>query len=210
MDNSVKILKFSETLRPFLPSGTEHYIASFLFNNVVHFTVSKPRKTRLGDYRQPWEGKPHRISVNGNLNQYAFLVTTVHEMAHLTTFEKYGNRVKSHGLEWKNEFVSLFQPLINKEILPSDVTQAVNNYLKNAKAASCSDDRLYRVLRRYDKKKGVLVEHLEIGTIFELKGKRYVLGRRLRKRFECSEVQSKKTYRVLGIAEVDKIEKVEA
>ena len=106
--------------------------------------------------------------------------------------------------------MTLFQPLINKDILPSDVTQAVNNYLKNAKAASCSDDRLYRVLRRYDKKKGVLVEHLEIGTIFELKGKRYVLGKRLRKRFESTEVQSKKTYRVLGIAEVDKIEKVEA
>ena len=205
MDRAERILKFSEQLRPFLPSGSEYYVATYLIDKVVHFTISKARKTKLGDYRQPWEGKPHRISVNGDLNQYAFLVTTVHEMAHLATFEKYGNKVKAHGVEWKSEFVELFQPLIQKEILPTDVTLAVNNYLKNARAASCSDERLYRVLRRYDKNKRLLVEHLEMGAIFELKGKTFVLGKKLRKRYECKDVNTNKTYRVLGLAEIDKL-----
>lgn len=200
-----KIVKFAETLRDFLPGGTEYLVAKFLIEQHCDFTISKARKTKLGDYRQPWQGKPHRISVNGNLNQYAFLVTTVHEMAHLTTFNKYGNRVKSHGEQWKNEFVTLFQPIIDKDILPLDITLAINNYLKNARAASCSDERLYRVLRRYDKKKKVLVEHLNQGAIFELGGKTFVLGRKLRKRFECKEYSTNKTYRVLGLAEVDKI-----
>jgi SprT protein len=181
VEKEERILKFSETLRPFLPQGSEHYVSSFLVDKVVHFTVSKARKTKLGDYRQPWEGKPHRISVNGNLNQYAFLVTTVHEMAHLTTFEKYGNKVQSHGMEWKMEFKELFQPIIDKGILPTDITMAINNYLKSAKAASCSDDKLYRVLRRYDKNRGILVEHLNEGDMFVLKGKVFVLGKRLRK-----------------------------
>ena len=160
MPDPEKVVKFSEKLRPFLPTGTEHYIAGFIVEKTVHFTVSKARKTKLGDYRQPWQGQPHRISVNGNLNQYAFLVTTVHEMAHLTTFEKYGNKVRSHGEEWKVEFKGLFQPIMQKEVLPTDINQAVSNYLKSAKAASCSDDKLYRVLRRYDKNRGILVEHL--------------------------------------------------
>jgi hypothetical protein len=204
VEKEVKIVQFSETLRPFLPSGSEYYVADFLVNKTVHFTVSKARKTKLGDYRQPWEGKPHRISVNGNLNQYAFLVTTIHEMAHLTTYEKFGNKVKSHGLEWKQEFKVLFKPIIEKEILPTDITLAVNNYLKSAKAASCSDDKLYRVLRRYDENRGILVEHLNEGDMFELKGKVFILGKRLRKRFECREYGTGRIYRVLGLAEIDK------
>lgn len=205
MSREDKIVQFSEKLRPFLPSGSEYYVAKFIIENTVHFTVSKARKTKLGDYRHPYNGQPHKISVNGNLNQYAFLVTTVHEMAHLTTYEKYGNRVKSHGIEWKNEFKDLFQPIIAKEILPTDITMAVSNYLKNAKAASCSDDKLYRVLRRYDKNRGILVEHLKQGDVFELKGKTFVLGRKLRKRFECIEKTSGRTYRVLGLAEIDRL-----
>jgi SprT protein len=204
VSSSERIVQFSETLRPFLPSGTEYYVAEFLIGNVVHFTISKKRSTKLGDYRQAHDGKPHRISVNGDLNKYAFLVTTIHEMAHLTTFDNYGNRVRSHGKEWKAEFAGLFQPLIERDLLPGDVTQAVSNYLKNAKAASCSDERLYRVLRRYNKNKGVLVEHLEMGAIFELGGRTFELGQKLRKRYECKELKNGKTYRVLGLAEIDK------
>lgn len=205
MNTSEKIVEFSEKLRPFLPLESTYYVAKFIIEEKVQFTVSKARKTKLGDYRQPWQGQPHRISVNGDLNQYAFLVTTIHEMAHLTAFQKFGNKVKAHGVEWKMEFVDLFQPIIDKNILPEDITLAVNNYLKDAKAASCSDDRLYRVLRRYDKNKGVLVEHLEKGAIFELKGKQFQLGRKLRKRYECKEINSGRTYRVLGLAEVEKV-----
>jgi hypothetical protein len=205
VDQAEKIVRFSEKLRPFLPSGAEYYVSKFLIENTVHFTVSKARKTKLGDYRQPWDGKPHRISVNGNLNQYAFLVTTIHEMAHLSTFDKYGGKVRSHGAEWKNEFKVLFQPIIQKEILPTDITLAVNNYLRNAKAASCSDDKLYRVLRRYDKNRGILVEHLMQGDVFELKGKTFMMGRKLRKRYECKDLNSGKIYRVLGLAEIDKL-----
>lgn len=202
-----KIVQFSEKLRPFLPRGAEYYVSRFIVEKTVHFTVSKARKTKLGDYRHPYNGQPHRISVNGNLNPYAFLVTTVHEMAHLTTYEKFGNKVQAHGKEWKSEFKSLFEPLMQKQMLPTDIQLAINNYLQNAKAASCSDDKLYRVLRRYDKNRGILVEHLQQGDVFELKGKTFVLGRKLRKRFECVEQKSGRVYRVLGLAEVDNVVK---
>lgn len=196
---------FSEQLRPFLPEHTVNYVATFIIEKVVHFTVSKNRKSKLGDYMQPHNGRTHRISVNGGLNRYAFLITTLHEMAHLTTFEKYGNRVKPHGIEWKNEFKLISRPVLSDTELPVDITLALNNYLRNAKASSCSDDALYRVLKRYDKGQKTLVEHLEIGSKFELNGKVFVKGKRLRKRFECQELSSRKMYRVLGLAEIEKI-----
>lgn len=202
-----KIAKFAEQLDPFLPKNTSEYVAAFLIDKIVHFTVSKKRKTKLGDYRHPYQGKPHRISVNGDLNPYSFLITTLHEMAHLTTYEKYGNRVKPHGIHWKVEFKTIADPIFEKVTLPVDVDMALKNYLQNARASSCSDDRLYRVLKRYDKKKGITLEELESGSVFKLNGKIFVKGKKLRTRFECTEVATKKKYRVLGLAEIEKIEK---
>lgn len=193
-------------MTPFLPKETTTYVAEFLIDNIVHFTVSKKRKTKLGDYRHPYKGSPHKISVNGDLNPYAFLVTTLHEMAHLTTFVRYGNRIKPHGAEWKKEFQKISQPVLDLVILPTDVTLALNNYLVNAKASSCSDDRLYRVLKRYDKRVGVHLEELKMGAIFKLNGKTFVKGKKLRSRFECEELSSRKKFRVLGLAEVVHIE----
>lgn len=206
MNQTAKIAAFILQLDPFLPNGCSEYIAHFIVEHTVHFKVSKKRKTKLGDYRHPHHGKPHRISVNGDLNSYAFLITTLHEMAHLTAYEKYKNRVKPHGIEWKNEFKYIAAPLLDKIELPLDVTLALNNYLKNAKASSCTDDKLYRVLKRYDKRKGPTLEELNRGAQFKLNGKIFVKGRKLRTRFECQDVSSRKMYRVLGLAEVENIE----
>jgi len=203
LDAQKQIEKFSLQLRPFLPDFSATIVAQFLIENIVHFTVSKKRKTKLGDYRQPYNGKPHRISVNGDLNKYAFLVTTLHEMAHLMTFQKYGNSVKPHGKEWKNEFKKITQPVFEKEHLPEDITIALKNYLINAKASSCSDDKLYRVLKRYDKKKRLTVEELDFGEKFKLNGKIFVKGKKLRTRYECNEFGTERKYRVLGLAEID-------
>lgn len=205
LNRQEKIAHFSQQLKPFLPPETDGYVAEFLIDKVVHFTVSQKRKTKLGDYRHPFKGSPHKISVNGDLNPFAFLITTLHEMAHLTAFEKYGNRIRPHGEEWKNEFKKISQPVLEKAILPTDVTLALNNYLKNAKASSCSDDRLYRVLKRYDKRLGVHLEELKTGAIFKLNGKTFVKGKKLRSRFECDELSSHKKYRVLGLAEVEEL-----
>lgn len=200
-----KIEQFTKQLKPFLPEGTASYVARFIVEKVVHFTVSKKRKTKFGDYRHPYNGKPHRISVNGDLNPYAFLITTLHEMAHLTTFEIYGHKVKPHGKEWKDEFKQISDPVLAQNILPEDVTISLKNYLKNAKASSCSDDKLYRVLKRYDKRNSLTVEELDFGAQFKLNGKIFVKGKKLRTRYECEDVYSRKKYRVLGLAEVDEV-----
>ena len=200
-----QIADFEKGLSPFLPADSISMVVAFIVEHGVHFTVSRKRKTKLGDYRQPFNGQPHRISVNGDLNKYAFLVTTLHEMAHLVVYNNYGNRVKPHGTEWKTAFLEISQPLLNRGIFPEDVTMALTNYLKNARASSCADPRLYRVLSRYDKHQPVRVEDLKKGTIFKLNGKIFVKGKKLRTRFECEDVYSRRKYRVLGLAEIDNV-----
>lgn len=200
-----RLEEFAIRLRRFLPVGSEEYVAKFLLEKVVHFNITRERKTKFGDYRHPYDGKPHRISVNGNLNQYAFLVTTLHEIAHLTTWEKYRNNVQAHGEEWKQEFRKVFEPILQKQILPLDVTLAVTNYMRKIKASGCSDDALYRVLKRYDKHPVTFLEHLETGDKFKLNDKIFVKGKRLRKRYECILDGTDHKYHVLGVAEVELI-----
>lgn len=205
MQVSEQHIQFTQVLKRFLPIGTEEYVAQFLVDKVVHFDITPERKTKYGDYRHPHQGKPHRISINGNLNKYAFLVTTLHEIAHLTCWEKYRNAVSPHGEEWKKEFQYVFKPVLDKQILPLDISLAVNNYMRNIKATGCGDEALYRVLRRYDKKPAVFLEHLLPGERFKLGDKIFIKGKKLRKRYECVLENTGEKYLILGIAEVEQI-----
>ena len=110
------------------------------------FKISRSRSTKHGDYRHPYEGRGHRISVNYNLNTYAFLVTTVHEFAHLLTWNEHKRKAKPHGTEWKANFKKMMRSFFDKNIFPPDVQKVINNYLEYPSAASCSDINLSRVL----------------------------------------------------------------
>ncbi len=107
----------------------------------------------LGDYRHPYENKGHRISVNGGLNKYSFLLTLLHEIAHLVTFIVYGNRVPAHGKEWKQEYSKILREFVGKDYLPPDVEAAVKQSLHNPAASSCADEDLMRVLKNYDRRR---------------------------------------------------------
>ena len=92
---SLELENYANKLKPFLPEKTEGYISELILKHEANFTIARKRKTKLGDYRRPFNGQGHRISVNGDLNQYGFLITTVHEFAHLTTFMNFGPSVKT-------------------------------------------------------------------------------------------------------------------
>ena len=82
-----------QALADFLPEGSFDRVVNYVHHYRVHLTISKKRKSVLGDYRHAGWGGNHRISVNGNLNKYEFLITLLHELAHLLTYEQYRNRV---------------------------------------------------------------------------------------------------------------------
>src|SRR4051794_38239183 len=112
-------------LQDFLPPDTYEAVSAYLHHYRVHLTVARERKSILGDYRHRTPGKNHRISVNGNLNKYAFLITLLHELAHLLAFEKFGNRIAPHGREWKQAFGELLARFIEHNIFPADIKKSL-------------------------------------------------------------------------------------
>jgi len=194
-----------EYLNQFIPEGSSQLVMDYLHLHKVHLTVTRERKTVLGDYRNAVDGKNHRISVNGNLNKYAFLITLIHELAHLITFMQYGNRVKAHGKEWKYIYAKMLEDFLKLNIFPDDIKIAFKKTIHDLPASSCADEGLTRILKNYDEKPdGLLfVEQIKEGDFFITDDKRiFRKGKKRRTRFECVEVATKKIYLFSPIYEV--------
>ena len=192
-------------LQSYLPPGSFNEVLLYLQHHKVHLTISRKRQSILGDYRHAHTDKNHRISVNGNLNKYAFLITLLHELAHLFTYEKFGHKVMAHGREWKNEFSKILAKFLLQKVFPTDIEKALLHTLQNPAASSCGDEKLLRVLHKYDEKDvGIhLVEQLAEGASFVIKGGRiFKKGEKIRKRFKCMEVKTGKLYLFSGMYEV--------
>jgi predicted SprT family Zn-dependent metalloprotease len=194
-----------QSLVDFLPEGAYPMVEPYLLHYKVHLTITRSRSSVLGDYRNAHAGKAHRISVNGNLNPYAFLVTLLHELAHLITFIRFGHRVEAHGKEWKQQFSELLKNFIRASFFPKDIKSQLEQSLTNPAASSCADVNLMRVLRKYDpvKEGHCLVEELSIGAKFAIKGNRiFECGERVRKRIKATEISTGKIYLFSPVYEV--------
>jgi len=192
-------------LAHYLPDGTLDAVMAYLHKYKVHLTVARERKSILGDYRHRTHYENHRISVNGNLNKFSFLVTLIHEIAHLLTYEQYQNKVAAHGTEWKQLYGSLLQQFLQNKIFPSDVERELIATIRNPAASSCAEDGLVRVMRKYDDKDSPqrLVEEIPLHGLFRTTdGRVFKKGEKLRKRFKCVEVSTGKVYLFSPVFEV--------
>ncbi|RYF99176.1 MAG: hypothetical protein EOO02_17425 [Chitinophagaceae bacterium] len=195
-------------LRKYIPDNAAQRAMDYLVHYKVHLTITRERKTVLGDYRQPTSDKNHRISVNGNLNKFAFLITLIHELAHLVAFIRFGNRIQAHGREWKNVYGEMLMDFLKTEVFPDDIKKALTASLHDLPASSCADEPLMRVLREYDPKKEgqMFVEQVTEGKLFDAgEGRIFRKGKKLRKRYQCLEVKTGKLYLFSPIYEVMEI-----
>lgn len=193
-------------LNNFLPPGTFVAITHYLQFYKIHLTITRQRKSILGDYRHKTHFTNHRISINGNMNPYAFMITLLHEIAHLLTFEQFGNRVSAHGKEWKKVYSDLLKQFMGKNIFPPEIEFALYDSVKNPAASSCAEDGLIRVLRKFDKGNAgfKLVEEIPQNSFFRLNdGRVFKMGEKQRKRFKCIEVSSGKVYLFSPVFEVE-------
>jgi SprT protein len=194
-----------EVLAQYMPAPAAPLISKWIDYFQCEFKISKARSTKLGDYRHPYQGKGHRISVNFSLNEFSFLVTTVHEFAHLLTYNDFKNKVKPHGSEWKKNFQRMMVPFFDMNIFPEDVHKAIDNYMSNPAASSCSDLHLSRALKKYDTGKvdTLHLEQLPLHTNFKIKdGRHFTKGERIRKRYRCVCLDDKRIYLFNPLAEV--------
>lgn len=193
----------------YLPKGAYDKVEEYLLFHKVHFTISRARATVLGNYKSRHSNKNHRISVNGNLNKYSFLITLLHELGHLIAFEKYGPKIPSHGPQWKHEYGQILAEFISRDIFPEDIKKELLQTLKNPSASSCAEDSLLRVLRRYDAPvPGVLlIEDLPDNSYFIIRGGRlFQKGNKVRKRYLCKDIGNGRMYLFSPVAEVKMVE----
>lgn len=188
-------------LEPFLPDGSLPKIEELLKNESYHLVITKPRKTKLGDFRPPKKGETPKITVNGNLNSYSFLITLIHEIAHLKIWNAHKNRVKPHGVEWKNLYSELLKIFVDLSVFPSEVEMVVQKHIQNPKYSSYSDTQLTLALRKFDEPTSTVeLNSLLVGQVFELANRKFVVDKKLRTRYLCTDLNNQKKYRVHGLA----------
>jgi SprT protein len=160
-----------------------------------HFTLKivNQRQTKHGDFRKLPDGR-FQITINNSLNQYQFILTLIHEIAHHVTYQKFG-RVQPHGKEWKTIFQHLMLPLLQPEIFPKHILPILANYLKNPKASTDADVKLSLAFKEFSKEPGKsYIFEVPYGSLFRFKKVIYKRGDKRRTRIECTHIANGKVY----------------
>lgn len=170
----------------------------------MHLKITAGRSSKFGDFRPKQRDKPARISVNNDLNKFHFLITLVHEIAHAANWEKHQRKVNPHGREWQEIYRQKMTEMVRLHIFPSELIHALQEHLQNVKASTCSDVKLYKMLRIFDEENDfILLSELEENKAFELKnGRQLIKGKKRRTRYLCKELNSNRNYLVSAHAEV--------
>lgn len=186
----------------FLPKGSDQLIEKWRGDIPLKIKISKPRKTKLGDYRYHPQSHGHEITLNNNLSLELFLLTLTHEMAHMHAFVKYGRKIKPHGKEWKYVFKNLIIQTIPFYSL--ETQKALANYAKNPMATLSSYPKLLKCLIKNEKENFHYIEDLDKGTLFVVNQKILRKGVLRRTRYLCEEYQSNRKYLVNQATQVKK------
>jgi SprT protein len=194
---------FAQQLKQYVPIASMPFILKCFAPYNIRLILKPKRRTVLGTYQAPLSQTDwHKITINNDLNQYAFLFTLVHEIAHMHTWARYCQNCHKdpHGEEWQNIFRSLLNEVI--DYFPSDIALAIQTHIQSVRAATCRDEKLYKLLKQYDLNPSFLLEDLEVGGFFTVEGfqgMRFQKIKKLRKYYHCNETNTQCIYKISGL-----------
>ena len=194
------------SIHSFLPEKAKPYL-NWETVRPVQFRLAKNRTTKWGYFKPGLGGKPHTVSLNADLNPQAFLFTLVHEMAHVVCWEKFGRNAHPHGAEWKEIFRHELMTLFTQDVFPTDLVRPIWQTIVKPRASCNANADLIKAFAKYDPpSKMVFIDSLELNQPFETSNKRqFVKGERLRIRFKCQEIATKRWYVFAPTAKVKPI-----
>lgn len=184
-------------LKDHVPAASLAYSFALWQKYKFQFKLRKSRITKVGDFTC-YPGSVPRITVNHDIDPYLFLITYIHEVAHLVVHLNHNNRVESHGKEWKLTFKELMEPVLNEAVFPKLLLNGLRKHLQNPKASTFSDSKFTQLLRLHDERQQnlVLLSQIPEGSVFGYHGRWFRKGKLRRTRVECRELKSKMKYLV--------------
>lgn len=198
------MIEYKNILSKYLPEKSVNLVIELLEKYPCYLKIVNNRKTKHGDFKKIQNGD-YQITINNDLNEYRFLLTLIHEIAHLVTYKRY-NRIKPHGIEWKRNFQHLMLPFVTPNIYPKEILPYLAHYLINPKASTDTDVKLSLALKQFDEKtdKNYIFE-IPLTSKFTHNNKIFIRGEKRRTRYECTEVYTDKKYLFHANAEVNLI-----
>lgn len=200
----------TDVFTTYFPAEASNYCRQLWETYNFDFHIVKPRRTRLGDFRAFPSGKT-QITVNQDLNPYAFLITYVHEVAHADVNRTYKKRIQPHGKAWQSAFQRLMQPLLAESIFPEEIVVPLQRYMSKPAATTYANPDLMAALRKVDvlwkvntDSNAILLRDVIEGEMFQFDKKTFIRGTLRRTRIVCKEMSSGKSYAILAHAWVQK------
>ncbi len=185
-------------LQSHVPGTSVTYCYTLWQESSFELKITKSRQTKVGDFTSKRTRSHPRITLNNDLNPYLFLVTYVHEVAHLRVYLKYGARLDPHGDEWKNTFTDLMLPILWESVFPEEILHELRRHMIHPKASSFADTALTQAFRKFDQNQFHQIELSAVpeGSIFKLSNRYFKKGKLRRTRVLCKELKSKRDYLV--------------
>ncbi len=215
VSDTALMVRLQALLQAHVPAGCLDNAAAAILEFPVDFTIVGGRQSKLGDYRPATRLRRPRITVNSNLNPFAFLVTLLHELAHhhvhlehqreqQRSFFRRKRTPLPHGEEWKSKFREVAAPFLDPLFLPPDILTALRNYLENPRATSSADGELSAAIKKYDPPDNTRrLEELPFDALFSLQGRRIFRKKeKVRTRYRCVCQRTNRIYLISPVAPV--------
>ncbi|MCD6347262.1 MAG: hypothetical protein J7L96_07580 [Bacteroidales bacterium] len=171
-----------------------------LAHEIAHYDISKAQGTRF-------KAQGLRLKAQG------------------TRHKGQGLRNLPHGVEWREAFRAYVREIIeyrgdrdrelgdgthdgeHHEFLSKEIKDALRKcYLERERIASTPCMELKRIIEKDSFNKVLRVQDLDEGMVFSIRnGKSFIKGPRLRTRYRCMELGTRKTYTLHPLAEVIRI-----
>lgn len=188
--------KIQAILDSHVPATARAYCHQLWQQRPFELKLTRNRQTKVGDFTCRHHNGHVRITVNHDLNQYLFLITYIHEVAHHFTHIRYGSKVDPHGNEWKEMFQQILIPVLQENVFPDEILHLLRLHMVNPKASSFADVELTKALRKYDPgmEGAVMLSDVPEGCVFEFQGRFFRRGKLKRTRVLCKEVKTRRNY----------------
>lgn len=190
-----------------LPDNAVHYCFDLWKKYQFDFKISRKRQSKLGDFKFHPRLSRQVITINTDLNPFSFMITYIHEVAHLQVYQNGEGRSSPHGIPWKKKFRELLSPMLNDLVFPPDILTVLKKHMINPKASAGADPKLHKALHNYDESNGLPhLSDIVMGNKFKFRKRIYIKLEKKRTRAICQESNSGRRYLIPLVAEVEALD----